>query len=172
MRITILGCGKSKVGGDEPVAVRDLYTSSLFTKSLTLAEATSDVVYVASAQHGLVTLDEKYRPYDQTLKGWGLKEHMAWGARVASTLLQRHKLYAIPDGKPGPVMSLHRITILAGQEYSWPIEADLKRSQRASSALSLQLDVKTPMAGLMVGERLAWLNLQLVGLGLAKGSGS
>lgn len=156
MRIAILGCSKTKVGGGDPVMVRKLYTSPLFQKSLAFAEATSDVVYVASAQHGLVGLSDEYPPYDQTLKGWGKREKLDWGGRVADIVVSRHKLYEVTGEKP--VMGVHCVTILAGAEYASPIALGLQVRRRSSSALSLQLSIDTPLAGLQVGERLAWLN--------------
>lgn len=146
MKIAILGCGKQKVGGTDKVSVRHLYTSALFQKSLALAEATSDLVYVASAQHHLVTLDEEHAPYDQSLKGYGKTDREAWGMRVAAFAVDRSKLY---QDYPK-----HSITIYAGEEYAEPIRQGLRIKYPA-------LIVYTPMRGLMVGDRLKWLNDRL-----------
>jgi hypothetical protein len=64
------------------------------------------------------------------------RERLAWGNRVAGSLASRF-----------PGLSLH-ISILAGLEYATPI-------QRAS--LGHGWVIETPLAGLSIGQRLAWL---------------
>jgi hypothetical protein len=139
-RIAIVGCGKRKLS--RAAAARDLYTSNLFQLSLRHAEATCGRVYVASALHGLLELDEVIEPYSRRLNDLGgKKEREAWGTRVAGCL-------------PVPKGSRPLLVIYAGTEYAEPLRVGAGRHGWA---------VAQPLRGLQLGERLRWLSRELVG---------
>lgn len=60
--IGLVGCSGPK--REAPAPARQLYTSQLFRSTLALAERRHDVVYVISAKHELVELDQVVAPYD------------------------------------------------------------------------------------------------------------
>ncbi len=131
MRVGIVGCGKAKAAA--PAPARDLYTGALFRKSLAHAERTCDRVYVASALHGLLELDQEVAPYERTLKVYGLSDRLAWGGRVVSAIR---------------VQGAVTLVVYAGADYEQP----LKRA-----ALYRGWAVETPLHGLQIGQRLQWL---------------
>lgn len=128
----VVGCGKRKA--TEPRPARDLYTGSLFTAARRYAEASFLPWRILSAKHGLVDPDQVLEPYDAQLLGpyWEKPELRACvGLQLAQL------------GWSG-VLEVH-----AGHEY-----AELVRVEAAYTAPGLR--VVSPVAGLQVGQRLAW----------------
>lgn len=79
--IVFLSCVKQK--RSKPCAARDMYTSDLFKKSLAYAlQLKPREVYILSAKYGLLELDEKIEPYEQTLNKMRDHERKAWAYRV------------------------------------------------------------------------------------------
>ncbi|HZI08132.1 MAG TPA: hypothetical protein VEZ71_29200, partial [Archangium sp.] len=90
LKVGLVGCGKAK--RSEASKARDLYTGGLFRASLADAEAECDGhVYVASAQHGLLPLEELVQPYDVTLRSFAAEWRLSWGRGVMASL---QRLYA------------------------------------------------------------------------------
>jgi Family of unknown function (DUF6884) len=79
--VTLVGCGKAKL--ERPAPARFLYTGNLFRAALEHATATSDVVFIVSAKHGLVELDDTLEPYDVTLHP---KDAHRWALEVVRKL--------------------------------------------------------------------------------------
>lgn len=129
-------CGRKLAA---PAAARDLYQSPLFKKSLALAERTCDVVYVLSAKHGLLELDQVVEPYQMRLGvGRGASwEAQAWGHRTAAQLRAKF------DGA--------RLVYFAGNLYRRSLEAGLM-------ALHFQGSSEAPLAGMGIGESLRYLS--------------
>lgn len=147
--IGVVACSKSKL--DRAAPARDLYTSPLFKLSLAYAEEHCDKVYVVSAFHGLVELDQELRPYDRTLSKMSKKERLAWGDRVASSLIHRH-------GKE------FLLCAMAGEDYTAPIRYGLKVHFGCGEDGWRGADdrvVLEPLRGMMLGERLAFLGAQV-----------
>jgi hypothetical protein len=140
--IGLISCSAQKL--DRPAPARELYCSALFRKSLAYTEARCERVYVLSARHHLVALDDVLEPYEQRL-GTTKLEARRWAVVVASSLEQLH-------GRDVKLLAL------AGKEYTaplirevahwWPVGAWRER-------------IALPLAGLQVGERLRWLNARL-----------
>lgn len=68
MTIFIIPCSGPKLGHEAPAA--ELYTGTLFLSCLRAARAQledGDTIYVLSALHGLVTLDQMLAPYECTI---------------------------------------------------------------------------------------------------------
>jgi len=72
--ICIVPCGAEKA--ESPTKARDLYLSSTFRSVLAGAEEQCDKVYILSAKHGLLDLDEEVAPYDTTM-GAGDEEEIS-----------------------------------------------------------------------------------------------
>lgn len=108
-RVGLVSCAGQKVNAPSAPAAA-LYRSPMFRKSLRHALATCSKVYILSARHGLVELDQVVETYDQRMARTKT-ERAAWGAGVAQSLLDRH------------AGDRHRMVlyILAGHEYAAPI---------------------------------------------------
>lgn len=118
---------------------RDLYTSALFRKSLAFADdAHADAIYVLSAKHGLVSIDDWIEPYDITLHGRPREAVQAWADRVI------RELGEVAD------LELDRFTILAGSQYRRFLVPRLA-------------NVAVPLAGLRIGQQLKALTAASAG---------
>jgi hypothetical protein len=132
--VTLIGCGKTKVS--HRAQARELYLGTLFRRSLQYALLASDEVYVLSALHGLVGLDDELDPYDFAMKDRPVSDRERWARRVVSDL-----------GVRLPGLPL-RITCLAGADYANPLFRPL---------LERGVVLERPLAHFGVGERLRWL---------------
>jgi hypothetical protein len=135
--IALVGCSGPKL--DHPAPARQLYTSQLFRLTLTLAEARHDAVYVISAKHELVALDQVVAPYDLVMSDVAKEWRAIWGSRVWSSILSRHQ-----DGD-------RQVFVYAGKDYTQPI-------RRAGFH---QATFHEPLAKMPLGRRLQWLRAQL-----------
>ena len=127
--VALISCGKRKAA--HPAPARDLYQGDLFRKSLRYAEEVleADEMFILSAKHGLVALDEVIAPYEQTLNRMPAAEVRAWGRRVVDELRAETDL------------EQDRFTILAGANYRKHLTPALKH-------------VDVPIEGLRFGEQL------------------
>ncbi len=127
--VALISCGKRK--SSHPAPARELYQGDLFKKSLQYAEEVlkADQVFILSAKHGLVALDEVVAPYEKTLNHMPAAEVQAWGERVLNELRAEADLQN------------DRFTILAGANYRKHLTPALKH-----------YDV--PIEGLRFGEQL------------------
>lgn len=153
MKVGLISCCGPKL--TRPAPARELYTSSLFVKSLDLATRRCDHVYVISALHGLLDLDHVTKPYDFTMKERSKSERTHWGKQIASKLVDRY----------GDAFD---VEIYAGIDYASPVRMALrtykghgKRVGRDDGWRGLDGEIVEPMAGMMVGERLRWLKREL-----------
>ena len=153
--IVLVGCGASKAS--EPTRIRNLYTSTLFQKSLAYAESLgADIVRIASALYWLVDpADERpAEPYEVSLLDKDCHQRAAWGellAKMIENLLdpERHRC---PWSYGKPRLDLPaRLVLLMGETYAAPIRA---------AARLRRWDVVEPLAGMQIGQRLQWLNQQ------------
>lgn len=146
----LVGCGKTKL--PHPAPARELYTGPLFQKSLALAERYARErggdVWVLSAKYGLVQPGRHLSTYDVALTDYSAAVAARWGRWVAADL----DAYYARSG-----VDLERLTLvaLAGSAYVGPLRQGLRHHA------GLELHVHDPMRGLMVGQRLAWLNAAL-----------
>lgn len=133
MTVALVACGKAKRSIRSPAA--DLYTSSLFTLSLRYARAHCERVFVLSAMHGLVPLDQAIAPYNLQLSDLSPSARIQWDVMVAAAV--RREIPATAD-----------LVVLAGENY-------------CSFTASLPHHVMKPLAGLTLFERLRWLSQEL-----------
>ncbi|WP_244982189.1 DGQHR domain-containing protein DpdB [Corallococcus exercitus] len=115
VQVALVGCGKAKLKHRAPA--HGLYTGNLFRAHLAEAEATTPHVYVVSALHGLLPLDEEVEPYDVTLRGMRREERAAWGRQVVEALARRYPANAV------------ELLVYAGRMYSEPLRDALAAGQ-------------------------------------------
>lgn len=138
--IALIGCSAKKLEGSHPA--RELYTSTLFRKSLAYAELRSDVThaYVISAVHHLVPLDREIESYDFTLREMTRMGRFGWADSVLESITRRHRRA--------------ELLILAGQAYASPLIQQCHWS-------SVGRGIAVPMDGMQIGQRLSWLTHEI-----------
>lgn len=113
--------------------MRDLYISTLFKLNLKYAEKLRpDKIYVLSAKHGLLSLNDEISPYNKTLNEMTVLEVKAWASAV---LCQLRRVSKIKNTK---------YIFLAGDRYRKYLLPALK-------------DYTIPLQGLRIGEQLSKL---------------
>ena len=132
--IVLVGCVKSKL--DRPAPAQDLYTSPLFRKERSYAEATGASWFVLSAEHGLVAPTTILQPYDLRLSNTPRDYRRTWGTRVVEQLKET----------VGPLTAMV-IEVHAGSAYIDAIRDRL---------LAEGAELVEPLHGLTMGQRLAW----------------
>lgn len=143
--VALIACTKGKLRRAAPA--REMYTSQLFQLSLAYAEQYREqgqppaVVYVLSAKHGLLDLDQVIEPYDASLNVMTAAERRLWGRQVADELERRHDL------------ARTHLMFLAGKVY---------RQAVISSLPAFARHVTVPMRDLTgIGYQLKWLKNNL-----------
>jgi hypothetical protein len=137
--IVLLSCTKSKTA--YPAPAQELYSASpMFQKTLEYGKSLKpDKMYILSAKHHLVNLNQKLAPYDLTLKDFNKAEKEKWGAEVYNEMKQR-----------GINPEKNKFIFLAGSEYIKPLLKYIP-----------EYNIENPMKGRRFGERLKWLNSKL-----------
>lgn len=137
--IALISCGSKKIDSRAPA--RDLYTSPLFRMTVRYVEEVLHVPwFVLSALHRVVHPDTPLAPYDFTLTKMSKRERAVWSQRV------RVELRALSCwDRSGAKL----VTAFAGADYL--------RGLRGLDDFKLA----EPMAGKMIGSRLAWLKEQV-----------
>ena len=102
--IVLVSCAKNKVSWR--AKAKDLYASPLFKANLRYARTLDpDSVFVLSAKHGLVGLEQELDPYDLTLNEMPAEDVKRW----AGSVLDQLRSAADPQRD--------RIVFLAGERY-------------------------------------------------------
>lgn len=139
MNIVFLSCTKSKLPYKSKA--KDLYSESpMFSKTLQYGQSLKpDKMFILSAKHHLVDLDQVLEPYDLTLKDFKKEEREIWANKVISQLNNK-----------GININKNKFIFLAGSAYIKPL-----------SNLIPEQNIIDPMNGLKMGERLQWLNSKI-----------
>ena len=84
--IVLLMCGKNKLL--QKAKAKDLYTSPRFQKSIEYAKTLTDYshIFVLSAEHKLLCLDQEIYPYDKTISRMTEQEVTKWAKNVTHLL--------------------------------------------------------------------------------------
>ena len=130
-KVVLISCVSQKRA--RKCRVRDLYVSTLFKLNLKYAEKLKpDDIYVLSAKHSLLSLNEEITPYNQTLNEMSTAEVKSWSAKVLRQI--KH------------VSDIENTTyiFLAGDRYRKYLLPSLK-------------DYTIPLQGLRIGEQLSKL---------------
>jgi len=109
-RIVLISCVSRK--GTIKSKARDLYKGPLFNNSLCVAkklQVDEKSIFILSAKHYLVGLDDIISPYDMTLKKMSNSEKINWGKMVIYEL------------KKVSNIDTDEYIILAGRDYRNPI---------------------------------------------------
>ena len=161
MRIALIGCSKTKrtFSEGQHVCAGDLYAGPLFKKRVQYAEAKGIRWFVVSARFGLMPPHFPVNPtvigkdgvrssYDLCMKDLSPADQAIWHVTVASDVI--HLLWDDVElyghEKPMNPKDL-TIEIHAGADYARPL---------AEILTTVGIKVKTPVAGLGIGEQLAW----------------
>lgn len=99
--VALLSCTKSKT--PYPAPAPELYSASaLFRKALAYVTPYADDVYVLSAKYGLVSLDQRLEPYEQTLKEMPGSVRREWAQRVFDQIQARYGTDLANNARRGP----------------------------------------------------------------------
>ena len=132
--LCLVSCVAKKLPRSAPA--KDLYTSDLFRKMRALVEAQGWPWFILSAKYGLVDPEQVIEPYEKTLNKMGVADQRDWADRCLGTL-EPH------------LIGVQSVVFLAGAKY---------REFLAPALGDRGVAVHVPMAGLRIGEQLAWLN--------------
>lgn len=81
MKIGLVSCSKAKKG--HICSAREMYSeSNTFRLSLEYLEKTCDKIFILSAKHGLLDLEDTIQPYDETLVEKPVAERRKWADEV------------------------------------------------------------------------------------------
>jgi len=146
-KIILIACASKK--SSIKAKAKDLYISTLFTKSLAYAHTLNpDKIYIISALHHLLDLETEIEPYNVTLSSipkskrkegiivLSSAEKIEWGKKVVKMLSEQTDLQD------------DQFIILAGQEYIKPIKPYIKK-------------IDDRLHGLRQGERVKYLKANL-----------
>jgi hypothetical protein len=127
-KIVLISCVSQKL--PKRAKVRDLYVSTLFKLNLKYAEMLKpDAIYVLSAKHGLLSLEEEIEPYEVTLNIMKSADIKQWAGNAMEQLNSQVNLNETT------------VTFLAGDKY---------RKYLLPHIPSYEI----PLQGLRIGEQL------------------
>lgn len=131
-KIILISCASKKK--DNKTSAENLYESPLFNNSLKYAKLLNpDRIFILSAFHGLLELNEEIFPYDKTLNEMDMKKRFEWGKKVITEL-----------EKKGLDLKKDHFIFLAGKKYRENIIKSLA-------------NYEIPLEGMRIGEQLAFL---------------
>lgn len=130
--VVLVACTKQK--RLEAAPARELYTSEWFTRARAYAENFGDRWYILSALYGLLAPEKVVAPYDLTIATMAPGQRAEWGRVVAA------QLRTALAGRPVTLQ------LLAGRSYRDPLVPHLDG-----------YTIEVPMAGLGIGQQIAWL---------------
>lgn len=159
--VAIVGCGSAKQAAGLHEA-RDLYTGSLFRAARQHVEAQAVPWAILSARWGLMSQRQVLAPYDYCMADRAREakaapdEHRRWMLRLGGGLMQ-----AIQNGWLGRAAGWPdhvRLEVHAGAAYVEAVEEALAHCGERSTmgGRPVRVDIVAPLAGLQLGERLAW----------------
>ncbi len=133
-KVVCISCVKSKRSVRAKASA--LYTSALFIKMLNYAKSQSPKhIYILSAEHGLLELDDEIEPYEKTLNKMRKVDRENWATKVLSQLRTKTDLQS------------DEFVFLAGSRYRELLVPHIKH-------------FTVPMKNLSFGKQLAWLTKQ------------
>ena len=134
-RIVLISCASKKL--PHRAKAQELYISPLFRLSLKYAHSLKpNNIFILSAKHGLVELNEELDSYNETLMTKSNKETRLWAEDVSKELRLRVNL------------EQDEIVFLAGEKYRRHLIPHCKQHE-------------VPLEGLRIGEQLQFLQRKL-----------
>jgi hypothetical protein len=150
----LIGCSKTKKAVDfDPrtggrVIPEQLYGSQLFTKRVDYAKARGMRWAVLSARYGVWFPHIGLKAYDRTFADMEAADIAAWHVGVAQRLMEElWESYNLGRSVNSIKPSELTVEIHAGSDYCHPLAEILK---------AVGIVVELPLAGLGIGEQLAW----------------
>ena len=135
-KVILISCVSKKL--PYPARVRELYISPLFKFNLAYAESQNpDAIYVLSAKHGLLELDQTIAPYNETLNTKRNADIKTWAERVGTQLALACDV------------EKDTFIFLAGERYRRHLAPQLSQ-------------VQIPMKGLGLGKQLQFLKRAVI----------
>jgi hypothetical protein len=129
--IVCISCVKSK--RIYPCAAKDMYTSPLFRRMFLYAQQLRpQMIFILSAEYGLLKPDDVIAPYEKTLKTMKTSERSAWAGNVLLRLREEANLQE------------DKFIFLAGAPYRENLVRHIRHYE-------------VPMEGLSFGRQLQWL---------------
>ncbi len=139
-KIALISCVSMKL--DKKAKVKDIYISPLFKKNLEFArnqKINDDSIFILSALHGLLAIDDEIDPYNLTLNDMSTRDKNRWARKV---------FQQIKDHPDIPDIKEVNFIILAGMNYRGILEPVLPH-------------VEIPLEGLPIGKQLQWLTQEI-----------
>lgn len=133
--VYLIACSKTKNDHETPAS--EMYTSTLFVKSMQHAKFQDGNVAILSAKYGLLLPDDFIEPYNETLSDMKKAERVAWAKKVYSSLIEKF-------GKSTYIF-------LAGKNYYQPLVKLMEDDDISYIIL---------MEGMGIGQRLQFLKNQ------------
>jgi hypothetical protein len=134
-RVVLISCVSKKLAHAAPA--KDLYASSLFRFCLRYAATLNpDAIFILSAKYGLVTLDRRLEPYDDTLNTKRDAEIRGWAHGVLQQLRSECDL------------ERDHVIFLAGEKYRRHLIGHIN-------------NYEIPLLGLSIGRQLQFLKRAL-----------
>ena len=130
-RIILISCASKKL--PHKARAKNLYISPLFKLSLRYAKSLNpSKIFILSAKHGLLDLEKRIEPYDETLNDMSAKEVRKWARKVIR--------------QSGRVANLNKdqIILLATEKYR-------------KYLIPHFTNYKVPLKGLGIGKQLKYL---------------
>ena len=134
-KIVLISCSSKKSAHKQKA--EDLYISPLFRLSLAYAKKLKpNKIFILSAKHGLVNLNDKIAPYNETLNNKSASDIKVWAEKVVTDL--------------GKMVNLKSdmFVFFAGKKYREYILPNIEY-------------YKIPLKGLRIGEQLKYLKNKL-----------
>lgn len=133
-KIILISCVSKKL--PTVAKAKDLYVSTLFRLNMQYAlKLQPDTIYILSAMHGLLSVDDLVEPYDLTLNTMSSRQVKAWADKVMG------QISACADPKTD------HFVFLAGDKYR-------------KFLLPHLTSYEVPMQGLTIGRQLQFLSEQ------------
>ncbi len=130
-KIVLIPCVSEKKEGKHKA--KNLYVSSLFRLCFEYAESLNpDKIFILSAKHGLLDIEQEIEKYDETLNTMGKNQRIVWAHHVISELRSKTDLQN------------DEFVILAGAKYR-------------ENLINHIHHYTLPLEGLRIGEQMAWL---------------
>lgn len=131
-KIVLISCVSKKL--DRKAKCEELYVNSLFKKILRYAKMINpDRIFILSAKHGLLDLEQEIEPYNETLNKMSRDKIKAWAEFTLKQIRQRCNL------------EHDEFIFFAGIKYRKFLIPHIKNYQ-------------IPMEGLKIGKQHKWLN--------------
>ncbi|HWP31761.1 MAG TPA: hypothetical protein VNK96_08600 [Fimbriimonadales bacterium] len=130
-KIVLISCASKKL--QRKAKAKDLYISPLFKMNLAFAYSLQpNKIYILSAKHGLVDLEQEIEPYEQTLNEMSVQEIKTWTEKVKRQMKGRIDF------------ENDEVVFLAGEKYRKYLLPSFRKA-------------RVPLKGLRIGEQLQYL---------------